>query len=736
MKLLPVVLGLALSIPALGPAGAAPASSTPTVAPRSSDVPCTDMPSDRRVLPSRLFVASGNGVRGHQVGGSMAWALGPDSYTREALTVPRTSLTRARLEGVERRRLRSSYFAGWRGQARKATARLLARGMACPDEAVVLFGYSQGAVVVRATLRNLERTAPGRTVLDHVAGVVLIGDPTADRREPITRFGRVRGDGLAQQARIPLPRILRERRLVSSVCVAADPVCSSTARTRRGEPTRASGRKIVRSHLGYDVGTGGEMDTTTPARRAAWAQITQLGRRLYSGPDFPRNSDPNGSNRFAMRVGDPFTRPAANNAGYRLVPAATTLPAGVQAADDLTLSGIAPDPDADVVTVGYSSRTVAPAVARTATFLLDTWRRQNARPGVSLVTQAIGGGAGNGESYQSDVSSDGRYVTFVSQASNLVADDTNGAGADVFVWDRESKVVERLDVGDASTAWPDVSTDGRHVAFTTKRQLAGDTDTLADAFVWDTQSGTVTLVSPGTAAPVSTVALDPDGSAAYFRDDPTGAAAYGNTVHRWDRASGTVSVVPPPAHRGWMVDKSSGRPWVASPDGRYVVTLGTGAAVWDRDLDAQHGASCPAPAATTTGDGAAIAADGSVFSFAFYETGDRDPRSWRRTCASGTTSQHGLMPRQYAFSSDGGLEITTADLPEARDRATGAATRPTDGTPTRAASSVPSPALGATTLSEDAEAVVFSSRIVNLIELAPDRYGQAQVYLWDRSISP
>jgi Tol biopolymer transport system component len=69
------------------------------------------------------------------------------------------------------------------------------------------------------------------------------------------------------------------------------------------------------------------------------------------------------------------------------------------------------------------------------------------------------------------ISGDGRYVTFASDATNLVANDTNARG-DVFVRDRTAKVTVRVSLTDAGahandhSHHPDISPDGTHVAFT------------------------------------------------------------------------------------------------------------------------------------------------------------------------------------------------------------------------------------------------------------------------------
>ena len=397
----------------------------------------------------------------------------------------------------------------------------------------------------------------------------------------------------------------------------------------------------MESHLGYALGFSGD-DRSTKARRIGWRMAAQLMARVRTYPTWTTNRrDVTRPGEFYTREGDPFTQPA-NAAGFVLVPAATTLPAGVEASSDLDLSGIAPDPADDDVVVGFASRTVAPAVVRQMRFSLDSWVRQTARPGVSRISHAVGGGPANGESYQADVSADGQHVAFVVPGLQPGARRPDGPAPDVFVWDRGTDTMKRLAVGDEATGWPQLSADGRYVEFTTQAQLAGDTDTLADVFVWDTQTDTVQLASPGTAVPVPTGSITPDGSTVFFREDPTGQGVLGNAVSGWDRAGGTVSTVAPPAGQSWMVNPEFSRPWVASPDGRYAAVVqqaGVGpAALWDRQADTQHGSACAAAYDARSGYGD-VAADGSVFSYLEYQTtSSRYPTSRVVECepASGT----------------------------------------------------------------------------------------------------
>jgi Tol biopolymer transport system component len=117
------------------------------------------------------------------------------------------------------------------------------------------------------------------------------------------------------------------------------------------------------------------------------------------------------------------------------------------------------------------------------------------------------GAEGDNNSNFPSISSDGRYVAFESNATNLVADDTNGS-ADVFVHDRDadgngaydepgaiSTVRVSVDLagveGNGNSNNPSISADGRSVAFESDADnlVAGDTNTAPDIFVDDLQAG-------------------------------------------------------------------------------------------------------------------------------------------------------------------------------------------------------------------------------------------------------
>jgi Tol biopolymer transport system component len=120
-----------------------------------------------------------------------------------------------------------------------------------------------------------------------------------------------------------------------------------------------------------------------------------------------------------------------------------------------------------------------------------------------LVSVSSDGVPANGFSAPPDISADGRFVTFASFATNLVPGDTNG-GFDVFVHDRATGTTVRASVDSAgvegngfSSLNPSISADGRFVAFDSDATnlVAGDTNDRRDAFVHDLLTGVTERVS-------------------------------------------------------------------------------------------------------------------------------------------------------------------------------------------------------------------------------------------------
>ena len=118
------------------------------------------------------------------------------------------------------------------------------------------------------------------------------------------------------------------------------------------------------------------------------------------------------------------------------------------------------------------------------------------------VSVGRGGRQGNGASASAAISADGRFVAFTSAASNLVGHDTN-VTSDVFVHDRSTGRTRRVSVssagveGNRDSEEPAISAHGRYVAFTSDASnlVAGDTNRIADVFVHDRNTGRTTRVS-------------------------------------------------------------------------------------------------------------------------------------------------------------------------------------------------------------------------------------------------
>ena len=113
------------------------------------------------------------------------------------------------------------------------------------------------------------------------------------------------------------------------------------------------------------------------------------------------------------------------------------------------------------------------------------------------------GTEGNADSWYPAISSDGRFVAFNSDASNLVIGDSNGE-QDIFVHDVQSGITSRASIAwDGSEAnygsYEDVaiSADGRYVAFWAwaTNLVPNDTNEESDVFVRDRISSTTIRVS-------------------------------------------------------------------------------------------------------------------------------------------------------------------------------------------------------------------------------------------------
>jgi Tol biopolymer transport system component len=132
--------------------------------------------------------------------------------------------------------------------------------------------------------------------------------------------------------------------------------------------------------------------------------------------------------------------------------------------------------------------------------LSDVFLRESGT--TTLVTRGVGGGPADGQAGVPQISGDGGFVAFESQATNLVAGDTNGS-SDVFLYDVEEGTTVLVSAGregGSAHGWsaaPSISADGRYVAFQSDAwDLQPTQNTFGvQVFVYDRVTGAVSIVS-------------------------------------------------------------------------------------------------------------------------------------------------------------------------------------------------------------------------------------------------
>ena len=95
-----------------------------------------------------------------------------------------------------------------------------------------------------------------------------------------------------------------------------------------------------------------------------------------------------------------------------------------------------------------ASRPLPPVPAALAIALVLLTSASAQPPGTRRMSVSSSAAQANGHSFAAALSGDGRWVSFYSDATNLVAGDTNGA-RDVFVHDVQTGATTRASVGPA-----------------------------------------------------------------------------------------------------------------------------------------------------------------------------------------------------------------------------------------------------------------------------------------------
>lgn len=165
----------------------------------------------------------------------------------------------------------------------------------------------------------------------------------------------------------------------------------------------------------------------------------------------------------------------------------------------------------------------------------DIYVRDTLVGGTFRVGLGPAGVEGNDHSVTPEFSADGTVIVFNSSATNLVAGDTNGQ-SDVFACVLATGVTERVSVstagvqGNQFSHYPDVSDDGRYVAFESGSNtlITGDTNSERDIFVHDRQTHVTTRAS------ISTGGVQADTGCV------TAAIAGDGSVVAWDTEATTL----------------------------------------------------------------------------------------------------------------------------------------------------------------------------------------------------
>lgn len=176
-------------------------------------------------------------------------------------------------------------------------------------------------------------------------------------------------------------------------------------------------------------------------------------------------------------------------------------------------------------------------VANDANSVVDVFVHDRETGQTERVTIAFDGSEADNHSAEARISGDGRYVVFQSDATNLVEGDTNGR-RDVFVYDRETGQTEVVSVHSNGTlannnsTGPRISEDGRYVSFHSDANnlIFGDTNGTSDIFVHDRETGQTTRVSISTAGiqtngSSSTATISSDGRYVAFSSNATNLVA-------------------------------------------------------------------------------------------------------------------------------------------------------------------------------------------------------------------
>lgn len=271
---------------------------------------------------------------------------------------------------------------------------------------------------------------------------------------------------------------------------------------------------------------------------------------------------------------DVFIRDTASGKTMRITTA--SLREGELGSGDATLSG-----DGRHVAFDSESSDLVPSDTNGVDDVFVHDRLSSITTRISL---GMGGREAGGDSGHAVISADGRFVAFASSSSSLVLGDKNEQG-DVFVHDRQTQATSRVSVGalgreaNESSSAPSISADGRYVAFMSlaTNLVADDTNGSEDIFVHDRTTAETTRVSisgSGHQGNGDSRAPEISGDGRYVvftsvasnLDPQDGNSDWDVFVH--DRAVGTTMMLPVASRAEQGKEESSVE--AISADGRFI----------------------------------------------------------------------------------------------------------------------------------------------------------------------
>jgi hypothetical protein len=373
----------------------------------------------------------------------------------------------------------------------------------------------------------------------------------------------------------------------------------------------------------------------------------------------------------------------------------------------------------------------------TAMLLVTLAAPAQAAPGdTTRVSVDSSGNQANNSSGVFDISADGRYVSFPSNASNLVAGDTNGA-QDIFLHDRQTGSTELVNVNGSGeqlnglSQGQDISADGRYVSFASKASNAVANDTSAadtyDIFVRDRQNGTTERVSVDSSGNQAngtsqSATISADGRYVSFGSDAANLVANNansriQDVFMHDRQTGATELV---SVNSSGAQSNSGSAFSSmSADGRYVAFGSNGSNLVANDTNNAYdifvheraGSDTAAPDTSIDGGpSGTVGATSASFTFSSTEAGSTFECSLDGAAFSDCSS-----PKSYAGLSDGQHTFEVKATDSAGN---------TDGTPAIRRWSVDTTPVDTTaptgTVNIDAGATYATSRSVTLSLSATD----------------